>query len=536
MQTQITSQEYRRRFRNLILATWLIPPVFGLSFLLYIDMFSIQQMLDILVSPIEPVFVLAWLFFSLWYFPRKFSLIASALDYETPKNEQAILQRMRSFPLHYWGLFIVYLLMAPTSVIISGEHFSDFNATPIDWFKIHLVALIVSIIVGLPIFFRLLDLFGLVVGRFNVSSPHITLKTKVFLIGALIPLLIDTMLVQYYWTRTGYFTYETFLVWLTLELLAVGGSLIFVHSIGQSLSPLQSLIDKKSDESFPPLTKLRPKSTDELGVLTSDYRDLLSELYNYRYNLEDLVRTRTQELVAMNKELESFAHTVSHDLRTPLRSINGFSMAILEDFGDELDDEVKNHLKKITTASIKMSDIIDALLKLSRVSRGEIKRENIDLSSLMKSMLETHAYKSNDKPVDFMIEPNLAVFADRGLVYVLVENLVNNAVKFTKNVLRPQIKIGKAWREGGEYIYVSDNGVGFDMAYSEKLFQSFQRLHIEQEYDGLGIGLATVHRIIERHGGHIFAESEPGQGARFYFNFDQRKVSTTDGDKSVVNY
>ena len=145
MGTQITSQDYQRRFRNLILATWLIPPVFGLSFLLYIDMFSIQQMLDILVSPIEPVFVLAWIFFSLWYFPRKFSLIASALDDASVKDEQAILQRMRSFPLHYWGLFIVYLLMAPSSVIISGEYFSDFHATPIDWFKIHLVALIVSI-------------------------------------------------------------------------------------------------------------------------------------------------------------------------------------------------------------------------------------------------------------------------------------------------------------------------------------------------------------------------------------------------------
>ena len=534
MGTQISSQDFRRRFRNLILVTWLVPPIFGLSFLLYFDMFSVQQMLDILVSPIEPVFVLAWLFFSLWYFPHKFSLIADALEDATPKNEKAVLQCMRSFPLHYWGLFIAYLLMAPTSVIISGELFSDFTATPIDWFKIHLVALIVSIIVGLPIFFRLLDLFGLAIGRFNISSPLITLKTKVFLIGALIPLLIDTMLVQYYWTRTGYFTFETFLVWLTLELLAIGGSLIFVHSIGQSLSPLQNLIDKKSAEPFPQLSKLSPKSTDELGVLSSDYRDLLSELYNYRYNLEDLVHTRTQELVAMNKELESFAHTVSHDLRTPLRSINGFSVAILQDFGDELNEEVKSYLARITNASIRMSDIIDAILILSRVSRREIKREIIDLSSLVEKMLETQLPKNNEQPVNYRIEPNLSVFADRGLVHVLIENLVNNAIKFTKNVPHPIIEIGKEWHSGVEYSYIADNGIGFDMAYSDKLFQSFQRLHTDTEYEGLGIGLATVYRVIQRHGGHIFAESSPGHGAKFYFKFNQENPVAKDEHKSVV--
>lgn len=508
--------------------TWLVPPVFGLSFLIYIDMFTVEQMLDILMSPIEPVFVLAWIFVTLWYFPRRFNQIATALDTDTVVNANAILDRMRSFPMHYWGLFLTYLLMAPTSVILSGIYFSDYVATPEDWFKIHLVALIVSIIVGLPIFFLILDLFGLVIGRLHLSTTHITLKTKVFLIGALIPLLIDTMLVQYYWTRTGYFTFETFLVWLTLELLAVGGSLIFVRSIGQSLSPLQNLIEAKPPTAFPEVMKLSPMSTDELGLLTSDYRDLLTELYVYRNRLEELVELRTHELSAINAELESFAYSVSHDLRAPLRAINGFSTAITEDYGDRLDPEVKEYLQKIINASRRMSVIINALLGLSRVSRCELKREQIDVSQLVEKLLDSQYGADLDSKINVTIEPKLTVNADRGLIQVLFENLLSNTFKFTKYVEKPEIKIGSMHSKGQEYIYIADNGVGFDMAYSAKLFQSFQRLHNDQKFEGLGIGLATVNRVVQRHGGTIWAKSEPNKGATFYFNVTPAKIITPE--------
>lgn len=536
MDKPITPQDFRRRFRNLILMTWLVPPVFGLSFLIYIDMFTASQMFDILMSPIEPVFVLAWIFITLWYFPKRFNHIANALEGSEQINENEILQSMRRFPLHYWGLFLTYLLMAPTSVIVSGIYFSDYIATPEDWFKIHLVALIVSIIVGLPIFFLILDLFGLVVGKLHLTTTHITLKTKVFLIGALVPLLIDTMLVQYYWTRTGFFTYETFLVWLTLELLAVGGSLIFVRSIGQSLSPLQRLIEAIPDVKFPELMQLIPMSTDELGVLTSDYRILLEELYAHRNNLEELVQLRTHELSSMNAELESFAYSVSHDLRAPLRAIHGFSSVLIEDFDKQLDVEAQQYLQKIMAASVRMSTIIDALLKLSRVSRSELNRQTVNLSQLVEKLLASQCGAQDESRVIVTIEPNLVVKADRGLMQVLFENLLSNAFKFTKNIDKPEIKIGKMQSSGLEYFYVADNGIGFDMTYSAKLFQPFQRLHSDQEYDGLGIGLATVNRVIRRHGGVIWAKSEPNKGATFYFNLASSKIPESECNYRAVNY
>ena len=289
MDQSLTGKQFHRCLRNLILMTWTIPPVFGLSSLLYIDMFSSRQMQDILVSPIEPEFIIAWIVLATWYLPRILRPVREYLDKPAIANEEKVSHLLRIFPLYYWGAFITYLLLAPTSVMVSAIYFSDYIASPADWFRIHLVSLNVSIIVGLPIFFMILDLFGLVAGRLHIHKPHVTLKTKVFMIGALVPLLIDTMLVQYYWTRTGYFTVETFLVWLTLEFLAICGSFIFIRSFGQSLSPLQKLINKDIDTTPAQLSELVAKSTDELGVITTDYRQLLEELYAHRHELENQV-------------------------------------------------------------------------------------------------------------------------------------------------------------------------------------------------------------------------------------------------------
>jgi len=275
--TPLTPENFSRRFRLLILLTWNLPPVVGLGFLLFIHMFTPGQMFRILTTPLEPGFILASMVAAHYYFRR---LIQPVHDYlAQPGREPALaaLDRMRRFPVHYWTAFIGYLLLAPASVILSAEIYAGFVATPIDWFRIHLVALIVSIIVGLPIFFLILDLFGRALQGAPLTRPHLTIRTKVFLIGALVPLLIDTMLVQYYWTRTGYFTFETFVMWLVLELLAIGGSLIFVRSFGQSLSPLQWVVQQgigaiKSGERIPSAL-----STDELGVLTDDFRTLIME-------------------------------------------------------------------------------------------------------------------------------------------------------------------------------------------------------------------------------------------------------------------
>ena len=271
----VDAQTFQTRFRNLIILAWTCPPVVGLSFLLYIRMFSSEQMLAILTSPLESIFIFGSLFLSVWYFNRFIQPVIRMLATGDSTFSKEAERTMRRFPFNFWTIFLIYLLLAPSTVIISAEIHSDFVAFPVDWFRIHLVALIVSIIVGLPIFFLILDLFGKALGSIKLHKAHITIKAKVFMIGALVPLMIDTMLVQYYWSRTGFFTFETFIVWLALELLAIAGSIIFVRSISQSLQPLQSWSDLGHSLEEHDIETLKPQSTDELGVLTTSYRSLI---------------------------------------------------------------------------------------------------------------------------------------------------------------------------------------------------------------------------------------------------------------------
>ncbi|MEJ2451603.1 MAG: EAL domain-containing protein [Gammaproteobacteria bacterium] len=281
---------YIRRFYVLIALTWMIPPVFGFGFLLFIKMFTLQQMLEMLSRPLQPLFVLGSLGFAVWYFRRFIRPVRIYLETPSVESEAAAVRCMQRFPLHYWSIFLIYLLLAPVSVLISAEQLTNFVPSGMDWFRIHLVALIVSIIVGLPIFFMILDLFGQILSGVNLQKPHVTIKLKMFLIGALVPLLIDTMLVQYYWTRTGYFSFETFLVWLMLEMLAIAGSLIFVRSITQSLSPLEEVIDAPLSFSDKHLDRLKPRSTDELGVLAGGFRNMLRDLNLYNEILQTSLR------------------------------------------------------------------------------------------------------------------------------------------------------------------------------------------------------------------------------------------------------
>jgi diguanylate cyclase (GGDEF)-like protein/PAS domain S-box-containing protein len=278
MPNAISAEAFSRRFRNLILLTWTLPPVVGLGFLIYIQMFSIEQMRRILTTPLQPTFIIGWILFSLWYFPRYVVPVRQALlSSRSGVDINAVaVGRIRHFPLHFWTLFCLYILMAPTAVIISAQLYTDFSASPVDWFRIHLVALVVSILVGTPIFLRSMDLFGLAAGRLQLDRPVVSLKAKVMLLGALMPLLVDTMLVQYYWTRTGFFSLETFHVWLALEMLAVVGSLLLVRSLGQSLWPLsQALSQDGVLEGQLAIDKLTPRSTDELGLMAASYQTLL---------------------------------------------------------------------------------------------------------------------------------------------------------------------------------------------------------------------------------------------------------------------
>lgn len=511
------STKFTKSYIRLILMAWIIPAMFGLSFLTYIEILTVDQLIGILITPTEPAFITIWLIFAYWYFKRYVRPIRDYLKQPDEINGHAALACMYKFPLHFWFLFLLYLLTAPTSVILSAEYFTDYSAQPVDWFRIHLVALIVSIIVGLPIFFIMLDLFGNVASSLNIARPHVTIKTKVFMIGALVPLLIDTMIVQYYWTRTGFFTFETFIVWLVLEVLAIAGSLIFVRSFTQSLSPLQNLVREKPDFSLLPVASLVPRSTDEIGVLTLSFRKALDELHQHKDNLEQLVSKRTKELQRLNKELEAFSYSVSHDLRTPLRAIDGFSQALMEDYADKLDETGHDYLSRIRGASQTMAELIDDMLQLSKVTRSELLKESVDLTSIANKVIESHKLLEPDRNLQINIDHGLLCVADKNLITIVMNNLIGNAWKYTGKKELAEISIGKQEIDGKEIFFVKDNGAGFDMQFKNKLFGVFQRLHSTEEFSGTGVGLATAQRILHRHGGTIWAESVVDEGATFYF-------------------
>ncbi len=250
-----------------------------------------------------------------------------------------------------------------------------------------------------------------------------------------------------------------------------------------------------------------------------------AELRRYREQLEEMVAARTAELKAANRELESFAYSVSHDLRGPLRGIDGFAQALLEDYGTMLDTTGQDYLNRVRAGIQRMSALIDDLLKLSRLSRTPLQPQTVDLSALALDTLQQLRAAEPERGVQFAVMPDLTVQGDPGLLRAALENLLGNAWKYSSKTPAARIEFGRL-RQGGEDVYyVRDNGVGFDMAHAGKLFGPFQRLHHRDEFEGTGIGLATVQRIIQRHGGRIWAEAAPGEGATFYFTLGRGEVT-----------
>ncbi|MGD0795341.1 MAG: PAS domain S-box protein, partial [Dehalococcoidales bacterium] len=222
-------------------------------------------------------------------------------------------------------------------------------------------------------------------------------------------------------------------------------------------------------------------------------------------------------LAATNKELETFSYSVSHDLRSPLRSIDGFSQALLEDYANKLDATAQDYLKRLRNASQKMGELIDGMLRLSRLSRSELHLERIDLGALAIEIATRLRESQPERQVEFVIGGDLTANGDPQLLHTLLENLLGNAWKFTGKVPRAIIEFDAIQSNGQKTFFVKDNGAGFDMTYADKLFGVFQRLHDATEFPGTGIGLATVRRIVNRHGGTVRAEGEVGKGATFYF-------------------
>ena len=240
-----------------------------------------------------------------------------------------------------------------------------------------------------------------------------------------------------------------------------------------------------------------------------------AEVRRLNTELEARVASRTAELEASNKELEAFCYAVSHDLRAPLRSIDGFAYALLQDYEDKLDDDGKDFIGRIRAASKRMDELISALLSLSRLTTTELDRQTVNLSELAEAVTSDLMHANPNRSIEFSIEPNLLVQGDRRTLRAVLDNLLNNAVKFTVN--QEVAKISLEFDKSVSAFAVRDNGVGFEMEQSSKLFQPFERLHSPREFSGSGIGLATVYRIIRKHGGHIWAHAEINKGAEFFF-------------------
>ncbi len=244
------------------------------------------------------------------------------------------------------------------------------------------------------------------------------------------------------------------------------------------------------------------------------------EIRTLNEDLEQRVINRTSQLEAANKELESFAYSVSHDLRAPLRSIDGFSNLLLEDYNDVLDDQGKDYLNRVSSSTRRMTQLIDGILDLSRLTRGELNSQEVHLSDMVESILEELKQQQPDRQVEFTITPDLVANGDVRLLRATFENLLGNAWKFTSKCESAKIEFGCDQINNRTIYYIRDNGAGFDMANIDRLFGTFQRLHTLEEFEGTGIGLATVQRIIRRHNGDVWAESEVNKGATFYFTLE----------------
>lgn len=266
--------------------------------------------------------------------------------------------------------------------------------------------------------------------------------------------------------------------------------------------------------------RLVNKLEDKLEEIAQKNRILAAReqsLCEANARLEERVAQRTRELEAANEELEAFNYSVSHDLRAPLRRVEGFSQALREECKGQLSEQGRDHLQRIGKAVGHMSELIDGMLELSRLNHGELLREIVSLSAMAEAVSAKLRETEPAREVSIGIQSNIVVTGDRRLLGIILDNLLGNAWKFTAKTAQARIEFGVTEREGESVYYVADNGAGFDMAYAGKLFKAFQRLHFAQEFPGIGIGLASVARCIRRLGGRVWVESEPEKGTTFYF-------------------
>ncbi|OGI05146.1 MAG: hypothetical protein A2X42_02410 [Candidatus Margulisbacteria bacterium GWF2_38_17] len=300
---------------------------------------------------------------------------------------------------------------------------------------------------------------------------------------------------------------------------ATGLSLFWSIRTASEISSQISLLAKRAKkigEGYYDLSPT-PTSTSELKSLSYSLCAMANNLGISHEKLEKLVKERTSELERSNRELEAFSYTVSHDLRAPLRSMDGFSSILVEEYADKLDVQALSYISRIHKASLRMAQLIDDLLRLAHITSETLNHEEVNLSKLAKNISRELKIKYPESQVEVEIEDSIIVHGDQRLLNIALENILDNAWKYSQQKPYARVIFGSVFINNESVYYVSDNGVGFNMEYVKNIFKPFHRLHSVNEYSGTGIGLATVQRIIDRHNGRIWAESTEGEGATFYF-------------------
>jgi signal transduction histidine kinase len=336
---------------------------------------------------------------------------------------------------------------------------------------------------------------------------------------------------------------EKFQLHLTIGMLGVAVILILVILLGVAVL-LALAAHRRRRQAEKANRKLeieiseRIRAENEVKKLNTDLERRVAERTRQLRDANMNLALRNTELLALNKELESFSYSVSHDLRAPLRAISGFSAIVLEDSGDKLDPEGKADLERIRAATLHMGEMIEGMLQLARTTRYEMHREKVDLSGLAREIISHLQASEPQRHVEFSIAPDLTVQGDRVLLQSMLENLLGNAWKFTSKRPDGRVVLGIQSRGPQPVYFVRDNGAGFDPRYADKLFGVFQRLHRDKDFAGTGIGLATVQRIIQRHGGRIWAESQVEKGATFYFALepDYESRAVPEGSPATSDY
>ncbi len=310
--------------------------------------------------------------------------------------------------------------------------------------------------------------------------------------------------------------------WIIVGVGALFTAMIFWLVMGRLISPLQNLTCQIKDihAETNPGQQLTVSTNDEVGVLAASFNILLEKLGKREDELEQHVKLRTAQLEATNRELDSFSYSVSHDLRGPIRHIEGYATMLAEDHGADLDGDASELLQRVLRSCQRMNGLINALLSLSRLNQSEITLASVNLSLIAADVVNTLRQSEPDRLVEFNITGNLQALADTSLISVALENLLGNAWKFTRHTPLATITFDSMEQDGHVVFRVRDNGAGFDMRYAGDLFAPFRRLHRDNEFEGIGIGLATVQRIIHRHGGKIWAEGSIEGGATFFISLN----------------